>query len=183
MSPTISHFIQGDRIHLQKHTLSNAQTMFEMIDLDRVALQEFLPWVQKTNSVQDSETFIKITQDCWSLNKAYEFGIYINDSNQYIGNIGAINLDLDQKVCEIGYWLNSKYSGNGYMIEAVKTLEKQLFNLGFFRIEIRCIPKNIKSQAVALNSGYVLDGVLRSNCILNNERRDSLVYSKLKSDL
>lgn len=182
MDRVINEILESERLYLKKHSINNAQTMFDIIQTDRDTLSKFLPWVHNTKTVDDSKTFIQITHQLWKTNKAYEFAIYLKNSKQYIGNIGAINLDFENRNSEIGYWLWSKFCGQGYMSEALRTLEQHLFNLDFFRIEIRCESKNQKSQAVALNNSYALDGILRSNCIINDKRRDSLVYSKLKTD-
>ena len=174
--------ISGQRLSLKKHPLSLAETMFQIVDQDRHHLSQFLPWVGNTNSVSDSHTFIKITHRLWERKEAFEYGIYLQNSDTFIGNIGAINVSIDHKTSEIGYWLNSNQNGNGYMSEAVSLLEKHLFEIGFFRIEIRCEPNNVKSEAVAKRCNYQFEGKLRSNCIINHKRRDTLIYSKLQSD-
>ena len=182
ISKEFSEKIKGKRIYLEKHKLNSASLMYSVIKQNRDYLAEFLPWVQYTNSISDSEFFIKTTHNLWQINSAFEYAIYLHDNKQYIGNIGAINVSFENESSEIGYWIDSRYSGNGYMTEAVKVLEKYLFKNGFIRLEIKCDPDNLKSKNIALKRKHQLDGCLRSNYIINDTRRDTLIFSKLNTD-
>ncbi len=104
---------------------------------------------------------------------------------EYIGNIGVFDIDKENKSAEIGYWLSKKFTGKGYISEAVKILEKEFFiNLGFNRLQIKCDEENKASSKVALNCGYSLEGRIREEIYIkeNNNFRNTLIYFKLKSE-
>lgn len=169
----------SERITLQKHNLKLADQMFSFVDRDRLRLRNFLPWVDSTTSVQHEIDFIQMTHKHWEEHKGYDFGIYRSDDSQYMGNIGIHAISWAHKRCEIGYWILGDYEGHGYISEAVTTLEKVCFQMGFNRIEIRCSSFNAKSSQVPRRCAYELDGVLKQDAIENGKFRDTLVFGKL----
>ena len=75
-------------------------------------------------------------------------------------------------------------TGNGYMTEAVRMIEKELFDNNFNRIVIYTDVLNVRSAKIPRTLGYKLDGILRQDIYSepNNRFRDRNVFSKLKSD-
>jgi len=57
--------------------------------------------------------------------KEIAYGIFLAD--EYVGNIGVHKISEENKSAEIGYWLSQKYCRQGYMTEAIKLLEEELF--------------------------------------------------------
>lgn len=86
---------------------------------------------------------------------------------------------------EIGYWLSSSHVRNGYITEAVKILEKEAFEkLNLNRIQIKCDERNKASFGVAEKCEYKFEGKFREDSFSEhfNDFRNTLVYSKLKSE-
>ena len=179
-----THFpaeIKSERIALRKHAVELAELMFSFVDKDRARLREFLPWVDFTKTVQDEVDYIKMTHDEWEKCSEFDFGIYRNSDNQYMGNIGVHTIRWDHDRCELGYWILGDFEGQGYISEAVTAIEKTCFQLGFHRVEIRCSSRNKKSASVPIRCGYHLDGTLIQDAIEHGKYRDTLVYGKIKS--
>jgi RimJ/RimL family protein N-acetyltransferase len=89
---------------------------------------------------------------------------------------------MKDKKAELGYWLANNYRGNGYMMEAVRLLEQELFKNGFNKIIIRNDVLNKGSVNVAKNLGYELEGVLKQDNWLpyENRFRDTNCFAKFK---
>lgn len=172
----------GARILLKQHELPLALTIFQKVEQDRARLGQFLPWVEQIKTEADEANYIRSTFLQWQEGKAFEYGIFLKDTMEYLGNAGAHTISWEDDRCELGYWLSSAAEGKGYMAEAVGLLEVELFRLGFHRIEIRCNSRNLRSAAVPKRSGYVLEGVLREDVVELGERRDTMVWSKLKRE-
>ena len=83
---------------------------------------------------------------------------------------------------EIGYWLRSSCTGNGYITEAVNRMQQYAFDdLGANRVEIRVPDINFKSRAVAERCGFFLEGLhIYDHRLPNGELGDTAVYSKTK---
>jgi len=80
--------------------------------------------------------------------------------------------------------MDTSFTGNGYMTEAVKLIEEELFNNDFNKIVIHTDVLNIKSARIPQSLGYKLDGILREDTYSepNKRFRDRNVFSKLKSE-
>lgn len=175
--------IRGDRVCLKKLEVHLARKMFDYIAEDRERLSRFLPWPIHIKTVDDEVDFINKSSEGWEKGELANFGIFRNEDDEYMGNVGVFNLDWKNESCEIGYWILGKFEGRGFVSEAVTLLERELFGAGMNRIVIMCEPGNERSRNIPRNLGYRLDGVLRE-FKKSNERYVSLeVYSKLRKDL
>jgi hypothetical protein len=156
--------------------------MFSSVDSDRERLKTFLPWVEFTRSVKDSVRYIKSTERDWKSRDMFDFGLFEKSSGVYMGNFGVHTLQWFHRVCELGYWIHGRFEGKGYVSEAVRLIEKPLFDLGFHRIEIRCDSRNQRSANIPRRCGYQLDARLREDRYVDGQFYDSLVFSKLSHD-
>lgn len=172
--------IQGKRLILKKHNLEEARPMFELVNEERGRLREFLPWVDQVLTFEDEVRFIEKSLKWWSELNAFDYSIYLKDSGAYAGNVGLHTIDWHNERIELGYFLWQPFEGNGYVGESIALLEELAFRYGFYRIEIRCDPKNIRSQDVARRAGYTEEGILRSNVIIGSQRRDTMIFAKLR---
>lgn len=171
--------LTGPRIILKRHAVDRASAMFSAIDRDRERLRRFLPWVDGTRSESDSVQYIHSTIEKWNELSGFDYGIFLGDT--YLGNVGVHTVSWKNDRCELGYWILGEHERKGYASEAVAILERELFGLGFHRIEIRCSHLNSRSAEVPKRLGYHLDGTLRDDGVENGKRRSTLVYSKLRS--
>ncbi|MBF0313495.1 MAG: GNAT family N-acetyltransferase [Oligoflexia bacterium] len=174
--------IDGIKIFLQKHTLELAEVMFAYVDSDRDRLKKFLPWVDAVNSTEDEIAYIKSSMKNWKKCTMFDYGIFNKDGDEYMGNLGVHSIAWEHDRCELGYWILGKFEGKGYVLEAVTLLEKQLFAMGFHRLEIRCSFLNQRSANIPKARGYVLEGTLRQDTREKQAYSDTLVFAKLSSE-
>jgi hypothetical protein len=179
---TISEMLAGEKIVLRKNNLSWAKHMFNCVDKNRNRLREFLPWVDLTKSVTDTSNYIKQTEKEWEDCTEFDFGLFRASDDAYIGNFGVHTIAWQHNRCELGYWIAGEFEGQGFVTDAVKTIERALFKAGFNRIEVRCSSQNERSSKVPERCGYTLEGVLRKNYFINGVYHDTKVYSKLRTD-
>ena len=156
--------------------------MFSTIDTNRDHLKPFLPWVDFTKTLKDSENYIKKTIQDWDTFKIFDYAIFVNGGKDYVGGGGVHTLSWVNRRAEFGYWISKEFEGKGYISEFVNTLAAELFKIGFNRLEIRCNSANTRSSALAKNLNFHCDGCLRKDTIEQGKFRDTLVYSKLKED-
>ena len=177
----LSEHLKGERIYLQKHELDLATKMFNYIEKDRERLARFLPWVDLVKSADDQEKYIKLTHKNWKEGSQFDYGVFLHDGT-YLGNIGVHTIKWEHSSCELGYWILGKFEGKGYVSEAVKVLEKHLFEKGFNRIQIRCSDLNSRSEKVPKSCGYFYEGTARQACFEKGAYRNTKTFSKLASD-
>ena len=181
----LKEIIFGKRIKLKRPSfdIETAKKIFSTIDKCRDVFLPWLGWVKYTNSPGDTLNFLEKTDIDWKNNNQFVYEILSDD--KFIGLISIINVSWSNKRAEIGYWLDTDYTGNGYISEALALIEDELFDIGFNRIVIHTDVLNQRSANVAIKAGYKLEGILRQNVYSepNQRYRDQNVFSKLKSDL
>lgn len=84
--------------------------------------------------------FIEISNDL----KRYLYGIYLSDT--LIGFVNDVLIDCDE--IELGYVIDPKYKGSGYMSEALEASIKELFRIGYKRVVAGAFIENKASQRV-----------------------------------
>lgn len=156
--------------------------MFSYVEKDRARLEKFLPWVPFIKSAKDEAKFIKSMDKAWGAFSDFDYGIFRKADRLYVGNIGVHSISWKNHVAEIGYWILGDFEGQGYMTEAVRALEGALFKVGFNRVQIRCSTLNARSANVPRACGYTYEGTIRQDALDRGTFRDTLVFSKLKSE-
>lgn len=173
--------ILATRVILKKHDVKLAETMFSYVEQDRTRLERYMPWVQFTRTVDDERAYIESTHAKWDQYEFFDYGIFLVENGQYLGNVGVHSINWLNSCCEIGYWILGRFEGHGYISEAVEVLTNACHEF-FNRVEIRCDPTNSRSARVPEILGFHFEGCLKQNIFLGGEFRDSLIYSHLRGE-
>jgi RimJ/RimL family protein N-acetyltransferase len=84
------------------------------------------------------------------------------DTDALLGRVGVMGLLADDNTAEVGYWTAPHARGRRVATRAVDIVTRHAFEvLGRHRMEIRHVPGNDGSCAVAVRAGYVVEGVQR----------------------
>jgi RimJ/RimL family protein N-acetyltransferase len=176
--------LETDRLILRApHQTGDGSIVNQAIRESFYELKAWLPFAQELPDVEETEINLRNAHINFLKRESFRFLIFDKESNDFIGTTSLQAIDWDIPKCEIGYWINTKFSGNGYMTEAVKKLADFGLNyIKFRRIEIRCEPTNLKSRAIAEKLGFVLEGTLRNDDLSadGSELRDTCFYSIIK---
>jgi ribosomal-protein-serine acetyltransferase len=170
-----------DRHKLRLLHISDAEELFKLIDSNRTYLRQWLPWLDSTNNVADSENFIQSTLQQFAHNDG--FAAAICDGNCIIGIVGFNRIDTDNRIGYIGYWLAAPYQGKGMMTSSCQMLIDYAFEtLKLNRLVITCATENQRSRAIPLRLGFTHEGVARGREWLYDHFVDHDIYSLLVSD-
>ncbi|MCX8596655.1 MULTISPECIES: GNAT family N-acetyltransferase [unclassified Gilliamella] len=86
------------------------------------------------------------------------------------------------KTAYIGYWLDSKAQGKGFITQAVQALTHYYAEKKFIkRFVIKCSVANLKSNQVAQRCGFDYEGTLKQAEYLNGNYYDQNIYSLISS--
>ncbi|TDL31737.1 N-acetyltransferase [Jeotgalibacillus sp. S-D1] len=146
-------------------------------------LKAWLPFAQEMPTVEETEINLRNAHIKFLSRESFRFLIFDKDNYDFIGTTSLQGIDWDIPKCEIGYWVNTKFSGNGYMTEAVKKIANFGLNtINLRRIEIRCESTNLKSRAIPEKLGFVFEGTLRQDDLSadGSKLTDTCFYSKIK---
>jgi ribosomal-protein-serine acetyltransferase len=167
--------------YLQLLEERHAPEVFALVDRDRAYLREWLPWVDSTETLDDSLSFIRSALEQFASNKGFVAGIWIG--RQFCGVIGTHKLDWLNRKVEIGYWLGRSFQGKGIMTDACRVAVAYLFDeMGLHRVSIHCAKGNEKSIAVARRLQFTEEGVAREAQLLHGRFHDLRRFAALKDD-
>ncbi|MEH6940017.1 GNAT family N-acetyltransferase [Bacillus sp. JJ664] len=145
-------------------------------------LKQWLSLFQSIPTVEETEILLRNAHIDFLKRESFRYLIYLKGTNDFIGTASLHGINWNISKCEIGYWINTKFSGNGYMTEAVSELTNLGFQLlKFRRIEIRCESKNTKSRTIPEKLGFELEGILRNDDLSadGNKLTDTCIYAKV----
>ncbi len=146
-------------------------------------LKLWLRFAQELPSVEETEINLRNAHIDFLKRESFRFLIFKKDSKEFVGTTSFEGIDWSVPKCEIGYWISSKYSGKGFMTEAVEELTNfGIDNIKFKRIEIRCESTNHKSRALPEKLGFELEGTLRNDDLSadGSKLTDTCIYSVIK---
>ncbi|MDX6571088.1 MAG: hypothetical protein QOC86_244 [Gaiellales bacterium] len=107
----------------------------------------------------------------------------LSDDGGFLGLGVAMAIDREAGELELGYIVAPGARGRGVAGEILRQLTAWAFDeLSAQRIVLFVDVENVASRRVAERGGYVLEGVLRSLFIKPGIRRDTQLWSRLRSD-
>lgn len=170
--------LTGERIVIRPPRPGDGAAIFEAVEESRAEIGPWLPWVEKTRTVSDSEEASRRGAARWLLREDLMVGIWERETGRYLGGSGLHRINWTVPAFEIGYWLRTSAWSQGYVTEAVQTLCRFAFEtLGANRVEIRCDPRNTRSAAVPKRLGFVQEAHLRNDVRDGaGDLRDTLIF-------
>jgi ribosomal-protein-serine acetyltransferase len=158
-----------------------AEPLFAIIDQERAYLRQWLSWVDETKSVENIQDFLKTSR---LLNKGGQrLTTFVFYKERIVGSIGLVKIDKQQRICEIGYWLQEHLQGQGIMSRACRRLVDYTFgSMEINRIEIKVAAPNTKSQGIPRRLGFVHEATLREALFLHEQHYDVELFSFLRVD-
>jgi RimJ/RimL family protein N-acetyltransferase len=175
--------IETERLLLRMPMPGDGLVVNEAIKASFSELKPWLGFAQVLPSVDDTETNTREAHANFITRKALRYLVFCKQTHQFIGSTGFHNIDWDVPKFEIGYWIDSRMGGKGYMTEAVGRLtDLALTDLKGRRVEIRCESENIKSRRIPEQLGYELEGVLKNEDLSVDGKRvtDTCVYGLVR---
>ena len=171
----------NDKIRLELIKLSMAKEIFSTIDRDRFYLKQWLPFVEMTQDVVDTEKFIQSVSSDEKYKRDQIYSIWY--SEKFAGLIGFKDTDWNNRKTELGYWLAKELQGKGIITTCVKKLISLAFvKMKLNRIQIKVAIGNHKSAAIPKRLGFQFEGIERAGEFHDNKYLDLQVFSLLKQD-
>src|SRR5579883_924719 len=159
----------------------HAPAVFALVDQDRAYLRQWPPWVDSTETVDDSLAFIRSALEQFAAGDGITAGIWVD--NRFAGVIGTHKINRLYRKVELGYWLGDSFQGKGVITDCVRGMVTHLFDeRGMNRVEICCATANGKSIAIPVRLGFQHEGTLREAEFSNGQHHDLMVFGMLKRD-
>ncbi|WP_413287555.1 GNAT family N-acetyltransferase [Bdellovibrio sp. HCB337] len=166
--------LRGPRVYLTRASSLLTDSLWESILVDRELRPQIWPWVENKTQIQDYMNEV----DSELPGKEVVYLIGMSDS-PVIGAVHIHSINHGDHKAELGYWIQKKFEGFGFVSESLNLVEKELSRLKFNKMEIRCNSDNVRSVRLALKNGFRLEGTLVQDCIEDGRYRDTMVFGKL----
>lgn len=135
------------------------------------------------HSLQDAECLIRYWNNAYKQHRAIRWAIILKRHSKVIGTCGLHNLCLENRRGEIGYDLHPHFWQQGYMSEALVSVQEYAFKqLKLHRLEAFTLSENIASRALLLRTGLHYEGLLRDYFWNKGNYRNAEIFSILSTD-
>lgn len=174
----------NETITIRPHQKDDAGSCYYAV---RESINELMPWMfwcHADITLREITEWIESRPQVWEADTGYHFAIIDSEHRSFIGNCGLDNIDLQNRVAELGYWVRTSRAHQGIATCASKLVLDFAFRfLKFQRIEIIIAAKNVASQRVAERLGAKREGLLRRRLNVRNTIYDAYLFSIILDDL
>lgn len=172
---------ETDRLLIRMPLPGDGAVTCESINHSLPELKPWMPFAQKEQTIEDTEINIRQAYINFLNRTDLRLLVFKKDTGEFVASSGLHRINWDVPKFEIGYWIDTRFSGNGYMTEAVQGITHfAVRELKARRVEIRCDALNVKSRAIPERLGFTLEGILKSESIsVEGELRDTCVFAKV----
>jgi len=130
-----------------------------------MSLEELRPWMAwaSREAAEPRTQLIRVAEadELWEAGSDFIYSVLLRPGPTVIGEIG-LHRRVGDGGMEIGYWIDSRFAGNGIGTEAARLLTGVALALdGVTRVEIHCDEANQGSAAIPRKLGYQLDRIDR----------------------
>jgi len=166
-------------LELRQLQLTDAPALFAVVDANRASLREWLPWVDATNKVADSEAYIKGTLRDFKETRAFTCGIW--SMGRLVGVIGHNRIDWANRIGFPAYWIEPASSGRGIMTQCCRAVIDDAFtNLKLGRVVVAVAIGNLRAQKIPEKLGFTKISTLKKAEWLYDHHVDHYIYSLAK---
>ncbi|WP_163102970.1 GNAT family N-acetyltransferase [Peribacillus alkalitolerans] len=172
-----------ERLLIRMPKSGDGKVVYDAIVASLTELKPWMPFAHKDQSPEDVEANIREAHLNFLKREDLRLLVFLKETGEFIASSGLHRIDWSIPKFEIGYWIDSRYSGQGYMTEAVEGIMDFAFSeLKARRIEIRMDTENHKSRAIPERLGFTLEGILRNNGVSVDSEKltDTCIYAKVK---
>ena len=179
----IQEMIRTPRLLLRAPREADGPAMHRAVAASLPELRRWMVWAQQPLDEAGYTSNMAAAAEAFAERTELRYLIWDADGRELLGSTGFHALNWQVPRGEIGYWIHSEHTGQGYASEAVRALTGFGFRmLGFRHIEIRCDALNLASAHIARKLGYNLDARLVNNSVSADGAgavRDTLVFSRV----
>lgn len=145
------------RLELRRDEVADAEALLCAVEASRAELAPWLDWLTPSYDLAEARRGQRRAREYWDGGDSFQWRLWLGaEPAKLVGSIDLHTIDWDQRTAELGYWLDSRATGHGYMAEAGREVLAVTFErLGMRALGLRCHPANARSLATARRLGFV----------------------------
>lgn len=173
--------LKGERIHLRRLHRKDIGSIQKYANDKKIT--RFIPFIPFPYTLNDARKFVNLAHRMERINKAFNFGIISNTTNELIGIIGLKNINHDDLNAEVECWIGSRYWRKGITSEALYLIMRFAFEkLALKRIYGIVSELNIASVGLLEKLGFKREGCFRNAHRSKSKWFDVYGYGILKEE-
>jgi [ribosomal protein S5]-alanine N-acetyltransferase len=154
-----------DHLVIRPYAEGDEQEFMRLIQEDTSALSPaFIGRVARVRVLEDARTQLAQLRTDWDNRKQFDFGVWLRESNTYIGDITLKNIDRSVPKAEAALYFTSWSDMLDLAQEAFRAVLHFAFeDVKLNKVYMRCTQYNNGCARLAESCGFVKEGVLRSD--------------------
>jgi ribosomal-protein-alanine N-acetyltransferase len=178
--PLTTPILHTTRLRLRPFTTHDTDAIYTL--MSNAAVLRYWddpPWTERTRADRFIARCHTLAQDGSGVRLAIERTV----DGQFIGWCALSNWNPTYRSATIGYCFAEAAWGHGFATEAAGAVVQWAFTtLDLNRVQSGADTRNRASERVLEKLGFVREGVLREDCIVNGEISDDSVYGLLRRE-
>ncbi|MEU6546743.1 GNAT family protein [Streptomyces sp. NPDC046859] len=172
--------LHTERLRLRPFTGADADSLFALHSSSHVLRYwDSPPWTDPARA----QRFLAVCRTMEDEGTGARVAIDRLSDGAFAGWCGLSEWNPEYRSASLGYVLGDAMWGHGYATEAVRALLRWAFDsLDLNRVQAEADTRNEASARVLEKLGFVREGTLREDCVVNGVVSDSWVYGLLKRD-
>ena len=153
-----------ERLIIREYEDSDADSIVRIVNNEGIYHTTYA--IPRDYSKKRAKWWIKYLRSNAKNRTGYEFGMFIKESGEYIGNIGIVNISSAHNRGDITYFINPELWGQGFATEGGRAMLKLAFeSLRLNRLAGCCMSCNGASRRVMEKLGLKYEGTARSELL------------------
>ena len=172
--------LQAERLRLRPFTEADAEALFALhSDAFVLRYWDSSPWSDTARAQRFLVACRQVAEDGTGARVAME---RLSDG-AFLGWCGLTRWNPDHRSASLGYCLGAEAWGHGYATEAAGALLQWAFEtLDLNRVQAETDTRNVASARVLEKLGFVREGTLRQDCVVDGVVSDSWVFGLLRRE-
>ena len=168
------------RLRLRPFTGADADPLFALHSNAHVLRYwDSPPWTDRARA----ELFIEKGRQLSEEGSGARVAVERASDGAFLGWCGLTKWNPDYRSASLGYCLDDAAWGHGYATEGARALLQWGFDtLDLNRVQAEADTRNVASARVLEKLGFVLEGTLREDCVVNGDVSDSWVFGLLSRE-
>ena len=168
------------RLLLRPFSESDADALFALqSDAHVLRYWDSPPWKERARAQQFIATCRQMEQEGSGARLVIERAA----DAAFVGWCCLVRWNPEYRSASLGYCFDDAAWGHGYATEAARALLRWAFDtLDLNRVQAEADTRNVASARVLEKLGFVREGTLREDCVVNGEVSDSWVYGLIRRE-
>lgn len=160
-----------ERLIIREYKKSDIDSILRVVRQPEIYATTYA--IPKDYPRERAEWWVKFVKNNIKNRSAFEFGMFLQQTNRYIGNIGLVNVNQPHNRADIAYYIDRDYRNNGYTTEAAM----EMLRFGFEELELKrigglCMSINPASRRVMEKIGMKFEGTARCELLKDGKYYD-----------